>query len=79
MNEPRMDGVREAILQGSEEARKREWWFDSFCQWIRDELRDRDVENRIKGCENKTTEAQALAVILDVLGYPADERQRVRE
>ena len=39
--------------------------FETVLDWIRDELTERDKENRILKFENQTSEAHALAVILD--------------
>ena len=41
--------------------------FAVVLKWIESELRERDKENRIKGYENKTSEAQALASILETV------------
>lgn len=52
--------VREAVKTLS-----RNQAFNVFVGWLRDELAKRDRENRVPGCENKTSEAQCLAVIVD--------------
>jgi hypothetical protein len=39
--------------------------FTTFMAWIKLELSKRDVENRCPEFANKTTEAQALAVIVE--------------
>lgn len=41
--------------------------FDVFMDWIRDELKQRDAENRKKGLENQLSEAQALESIVDIV------------
>lgn len=40
-------------------------YFEEVTKWFREQLALRDEENRIPGCENKYSEAQALAKILD--------------
>lgn len=39
--------------------------FETVMEWFRDELKNRDTENRVRGKENTTTEAEALAFVLD--------------
>jgi len=39
--------------------------FEIFLNWLRRERDQRDVENRRKGFENGTTEAEALSTILN--------------
>jgi hypothetical protein len=39
--------------------------FEVVLEWLKDELKDRDIENRVRGVENPTTEAHALAVIIE--------------
>lgn len=41
--------------------------FSVFKDWLTDELHARDAENRVRGLENTTTEAQALSQILDII------------
>ena len=43
-------------------------YFDTVLTWFKSELQQRDIENRIKGMENTTSEAQALN---DFLKYVA--------
>ena len=40
---------------------------DTLVAWIRRERDARDAENRVRGHENTTTEAEALTTLLDVL------------
>jgi len=47
--------------------------FHAFLGWVRRERDARDRENRIRGQENMTSEAQALTKILDVCGDAATE------
>jgi len=39
--------------------------FACVLSWLKSELQKRDIENRVKGFENQTSEAQALAFIVD--------------
>lgn len=39
--------------------------FEVVMEWFKDELKDRDQENRVRSMENQTSEAYALAVIID--------------
>jgi hypothetical protein len=39
--------------------------FEVVMEWFKDELSERDKENRVLKSENQTSEAYALAVIID--------------
>lgn len=39
--------------------------FETVLEWVREELSERDKENRVRGKENQDSEAYALAVFLD--------------
>lgn len=41
--------------------------FEAFMGWIEKERNERDRENRTKGQENKTSEAEALTTILNTV------------
>lgn len=65
MNRPY--GAKWKAIQKLVVANKDNHEFNEFLEWIRCELNRRDIENRNVGNENKTSEAQALAVMLEVL------------
>ena len=48
--------------------------FASFLDWIEFERDARDVDNRRKGFENLTTEAEALSTILQVTGHKCSKK-----
>jgi len=50
--------------------------FRVVVDWIRSERDARDVENRIRGHENHTTEAHALSFILQQCGTEGDSPSR---
>lgn len=55
--------------------------FHVFLGWIQSELHSRDVENRMKGFENQSSEAQALASIESIVAacwVPEADRNSVQ-
>lgn len=51
--------------------------FLAFIGWIHSEREKYDIQNRVRGFENKTTGAQALAFIEDtVAAFQAPEKDR---
>ena len=63
MNEPKenWDQVKEAIKEMVSRCPRE---FEAFIGWIESERDERDIENRVPGQENTTSEVQALTTIL---------------
>jgi hypothetical protein len=65
MNAPAKDEDRKRLKQAIRVlAHTQEFSFARFMGWLESELKRRDWENRIRGRENTTSEAEALSVIV---------------
>lgn len=63
MNQPNQDSIQQ--IEKFAVACKDNVGFRKFVEWLKSELAQRDKENRNKGYENTTSEAHALATILN--------------
>ena len=63
---------KEAVDQAIERLKGRGDDFKTFLEWVKSERDRADVDNRHRGFENATTEAEALTTILQVTGFERD-------
>jgi hypothetical protein len=63
MQLPREEQGRDKLISAIRHLKGNDY-FNCVLAWFNSELQQRDVENRVRGMENTTTEAQALGEFL---------------